>query len=91
LIIIVFSASVVEIIVLVSNGVVFQNDYVSSDAKNIVGAVMILVIVCLMLAGVSGEVKRRVHAFKKKQVMKTNDSDPPATIEIFPATGSPQF
>jgi flagellar basal body-associated protein FliL len=86
---------VVEIIVLMSNGVVFQNEYMSDDAKNAIGAIMILVIVCLTAAGISGEFSRRVAAFKKKRHQAETEK-PQTTAEMFPTiavytTTAPQF
>jgi hypothetical protein len=81
-----YRASVVEIIVLVSNGVVFQNDNMSSEAKNTIGGVMIFVVICLMVAGFSGEFMRRVEHFTKKRLTTLK----PQTTEM-PTTSAPLF
>jgi hypothetical protein len=71
---IIFRAYVVEILVLVSNGMIFQNDNVSLATKNVVAVVIVIVITGLMILGLSSEVRKRMEARKLSQnVMKTQE------------------
>jgi hypothetical protein len=65
----------VEIIVLVSNGLVFQNDKLPMQTKDALGILMVIVIVCLVIVGVQGEARRKLKKFLNRKKVKETPSE----------------
>jgi hypothetical protein len=76
--------ALVEIVILVTNGLVFQNDSMSSTVKNTLGIFMLLVILCLMITGLSGEFKRKIKQFKHRKQRRIGSTVVPVTTSELP-------
>jgi hypothetical protein len=73
--------SLIEIIVLMSN-LVFQNDSISAEAKDALGILILLLILCLLVTGVGGEIYRKFLVRKQKRTTGAQSTSPVTATEL---------
>jgi Ca2+/H+ antiporter len=72
----------VEIIVLMSNGVVFQNSSLSEDSKSSLGIAMVFLVVLLMGYALFIEFQTRLHARTQQKQGPNQTQSPPTSFGL---------